>query len=197
MPPASIDAPATRAWTRRASLALLRLFGWRPVYAPLPGPKGVIMVYPHTSNWDFPIGVLFRHGAGLQAQWMGKASLFRGPMGPLMRRLGGIAIDRRAAHGVTAAIIDTYRQRDTLWLAITPEGTRAHVDYLKSGFYRIAVGAGVPCGLGFIDYATRTVGVDTYLTFTGNEATDLASLRDYYAQKRGKHPELAGTIAFR
>jgi 1-acyl-sn-glycerol-3-phosphate acyltransferase len=155
------------------------------------------MIYPHTSNWDFPIGVLFRHGADLQAQWMGKASLFRWPLGGLMRRLGGMAIDRRTPQGVTAEIIDTFRQRARLWLAITPEGTRAHVDYLKSGFYRIAVGAGVPCGLGFIDYATRSVGVDTYLTFSGDEAQDLEAIRTYYAQKRGKRPALAGRIAFR
>lgn len=191
------EAPPARGWSRRASFALLRRFGWRPVYAPLPGPRGVIMVYPHTSNWDFPIGVLFKHGSGLDAQWMGKDSLFRWPLGSLMRRLGGIAIDRRTPQGVTAEIIDTYRRRDRLWLAITPEGTRAHVETLKSGFYRIAVGAGVPCGLGFIDYATRTVGVDTYLTFSGAEAQDLERLRAYYADKRGKRAALAGTIAFR
>ena len=190
MPP----SPFPTRWTARASRALLRLVGWRCVYAPVPGPKGVFMVYPHTSNWDFPIGVLFRQAAGLQAQWMGKASLFEGPLGPLMRALGGIAIDRSAAQGVTAAIIDTYRRRESLWLAITPEGTRGKVDHLKSGFYRIAVGANVPCGLAFIDYATRTVGVDTYVTFTGDEARDLETLRDYYAPRRGKHPALEGKI---
>jgi len=140
--------------------------------------------------------MLYRQGAGIQTQWMGKASLFRGPLGPLMRALGGIAIDRSAAQGLTAAIIDTYHQRDTLWLAITPEGTRSKVEHLKSGFYRIAVGAGVPCGLAFLDYATRTVGVDTYVTFTGDETRDLATLREYYAGKRGKHRALEGAIDF-
>jgi 1-acyl-sn-glycerol-3-phosphate acyltransferase len=188
--------PFPSGWTARASRALLRLVGWRSVYAPVPGPKGVFMVYPHTSNWDFPIGLLFRHGAGLETQWMGKASLFRGPFGPLMRALGGLAIDRSAAHGVTAEIIDIYRRRASLWLAITPEGTRGKVDHLKSGFYRIAVGANIPCGLAFIDYATRTVGVDTYITFTGDETGDLKTLRDYYANKRGKRPGLAGKIRF-
>lgn len=187
-------APFPTGWTARASRALLRLVGWRCVYAPVPGPKGVFMVYPHTSNWDFPIGVLFRQAAGIKAQWMGKASLFSGPLGPLMRALGGLAIDRTAAHGVTAEIIDTYRRRTSLWLAITPEGTRGKAHHLKSGFYRIAVGANVPCGLAFIDYATRTVGVDTYVTFTGDEAQDLAILRDYYATRRGRHPALEGAI---
>jgi 1-acyl-sn-glycerol-3-phosphate acyltransferase len=189
--------PLPTGWTARASRALLRLVGWQGVYAPLPGPKGVFIIYPHTSNWDFPLGVLYRHGAGLEVQWMGKASLFRGTLGPLMRALGGIAIDRSAAQGLTAAILDTYRQRDTLWLAITPEGTRGKVEHLKSGFYRIAVGAGVPCGLAFIDYATRRVGVDTYVTFTGDEARDLATLREYYASKRGRRPAFEGAIAFR
>jgi 1-acyl-sn-glycerol-3-phosphate acyltransferase len=193
MPP----TPLPTGWTARASRALLRLIGWQGVYAPLPGPKGVFIIYPHTSNWDFPLGVLYRQGAGIQAQWMGKDSLFRGLLGPLMRALGGIAIDRSAAQGLTAAIVDTYRRRDRLWLAITPEGTRSKVQHLKSGFYRIAVGATVPCGLAFIDYATRTVGVDTFVTFTGDEDRDLATLREYYAAKRGRHPALEGTIAFR
>lgn len=183
-------------WTRRASLALLRLFGWRSVFTPLPGPKGVVVVYPHTSNWDFPIGVLFRYGVGVGAQWMGKESLFRGAMGVVMRALGGIPIDRRSPQGVTASMVELYRRTEALWIAITPEGTRSRVEYLKSGFYRIALAAGVPCGLGFIDYGTRTVGIDTYVHFTGDEERDLETLRAFYADKHGRRRGLEGRIAF-
>ena len=197
MPQSLPEIPPASGWSRRACLALLKQLGWRTVLVPLPGPKGVIMVYPHTSNWDFPIGMLFRHGVDLRAQWMGKHSLFRWPFGVLLRRLGGIAIERHARHGVTAAIVDLYRQRSELWIAIAPEGTRARVEYLKSGFYRIALEAGVPCAIGFIDYATRTVGIDAYVTFTGDEAQDLERLRACYAGKRGHRPNLAGGIAFR
>ncbi len=99
---------------------------------PLPRPQA-FTIYPHTSNWDFPIGVLFRQAAGIKAQWMGKASLFSGPLGPLMRALGGLAIDRTAAHGVTAEIIDTYRRRTSLWLAITRDEAPRQGLHLKSG----------------------------------------------------------------
>jgi 1-acyl-sn-glycerol-3-phosphate acyltransferase len=191
------DTHRPPGWSRRAARALLALFGWRLAWSPLPGPKGVLMIYPHTSNWDFIVGVLARHALGIEAQWMGKDSLFRGIAGPVMRALGGIAIDRSAAHGVTHEILAEYSRRERLWLAITPEGTRGYVPYLKSGFYRIALGANLPCGLAFIDFGTRTVGVDTYVHFSGDEEKDLETLRNYYAGKRARRPECAGRIAFR
>ena len=190
------EIPRPRGWSRRAAAALLHAFGWRLAWAAPPGPKGVLMVYPHTSNWDFIVGVLYRHAVGIEAQWMGKDSLFKGPAGPLMRALGGIAIDRSAARGVTATIAREFERRERLWLAITPEGTRSWVPSLKSGFYRISLAARVPCGLAFIDYGARRVGVDTYVHFTGDEARDLETLRSYYSDKRGKHPDQAGMIDF-
>lgn len=196
----TLALPAThkpRTFSRRAAHALLKLFGWQLAWSPLPGPKGVLMVYPHTSNWDFIVGVLARHALGIEAQWMGKDSLFKGIAGPVMRALGGIAIDRSAPHGVTREIIEEFARRERLWLAITPEGTRSYVPHLKSGFWHIALGADIPCGLGFIDYGTRTVGVDTYVRFSGDEAADLETLRNYYAGKRARRPDCAGRIAFR
>jgi 1-acyl-sn-glycerol-3-phosphate acyltransferase len=192
-------SPPFRAdgWSRRAAATLLRLFGWQLAWAPLPGPKGVLMIYPHTSNWDFIIGVLARHALAIDAQWMGKDSLFTGPIGPLMRALGGIAIDRRAPQGLTREVVTQFERRDRLWLAITPEGTRGHRPYLKSGFYRIALDADVPCGLAVIDYGARRVGIDTYVRFSGDEARDLETLRAFYADKRAKLPDCAGAIAFR
>ena len=185
-----------RGDSRRAAAALLQAFGWRLVWVPPPGPKSTLMVYPHTSNWDFVIGVLYRHAVGLEARWMGKDSLFKGPAGPLMRTLGGIPIDRRAARGVIAATVAQFRRRDRLCLAITPEGTRSYVPRLKSGFYRISLAADLPCGLGFIDYGSRSIGVDTWVRFSGDEARDLAMLREFYADKRGRRHECTGTIAF-
>jgi 1-acyl-sn-glycerol-3-phosphate acyltransferase len=192
-----VATSSTPSRSSRACLALLQLLGWRAVYAPLPGPKGVIMVYPHTSNWDFLYGILFRIGAGLPAQWMGKDTLFRWPVAGLLRRIGGLPIDRRAQHGMTAALLAEYARRDALWIAIAPEGTRSHVPHLKSGFYRLAVEGNLPCGLGFIDYATRSVGIDGYVTFSGNVEQDLALLQEHYAARRGKRHELAGPFRFR
>lgn len=195
--PAADPPSQRRTLLQRACLALLGLFGWRAVSAPLPGPKGVIIVYPHTSNWDFILGLLYRFGTGLRANWMGKDSLFRWPLHGLLVRMGGVPINRRAASGFIGGVLKQYAANDWMWLALAPEGTRKHTDHLKSGFYQIALRAGVPCGLGFIDYATKTVGVLDFVRFSGNAAEDLALLRQYYAAKRGRRPAGAGEIRFR
>jgi len=81
-----------------------------------------------------------------------------------------------------------------MWVAITPEGTRSHTAYLKSGFYQVALAAGIPVALAFIDYGTKTVGMDTYVRFTGDRERDMDLLRVFYADKRGQRPEQAGDI---
>ena len=179
---------------QRCALALLRIFGWRGIFAPLPGPKGIIVVYPHTSNWDFVIGVLYKIGVGLPARWMGKHTLFRWPMRGLFLRLGGIPIDRRERSGFVDALLTEFARRDSMWLAVTPEGTRARTDHWKSGFYRIAVTGALPVALGYIDFATRTVGIDTYLTLTGDVSHDFRRIQGFYAGKRGRRPENEGEI---
>ena len=188
---------AGRNWFQKLCLGVLSLFGWRTVYKPPAEPKGIILVYPHTSNWDFIIGILFSYGYGLGASWIAKHSAFRWPLGPLLRRIGGIPIDRRKASGTIGAMVDAYRENESLWIAITPEGTRSRTDHWKSGFYRIALAANVPCALGFIDFKTKTVSIATYVRFTGETGKDLARLREFYAGKRGLRPEKEGDICFR
>ena len=182
---------------RKACLGLLRTMGWRSVLVWPPEPHGLILVYPHTSNWDFVIGVLFRVGNGLPAHWMGKDSMFRWPFGGLLRRIGGVPINRREATGVIASVLEEFRRRDWLWLAVAPEGTRAYTDHLKSGFYQIALTADLPIGLAAIDYGRRCISIDTYVRMTGNEQADLQMLRAYYADKRARLPALASDIRFR
>ena len=133
---------------RKACLGLLRLFGWRTSLTWPPEPRGLIMVYPHTSNWDFPIGVLFKLGHDLPAHWMGKDQMFRWPFRRLLLAIGGLPINRRERTGFVAAMVEEMRRRDWLWIAVAPEGTRAHGEYLKSGFYQLALAADVPIGLG-------------------------------------------------
>jgi 1-acyl-sn-glycerol-3-phosphate acyltransferase len=179
---------------RRGALGLLRLIGWRSSFVWPPEPKGLIVIYPHTSNWDFPIGVLFRIAHGLPANWIGKTEMFRAPFRGLLLRIGGIPLDRRRATGFVDALVEEFRSRDWMWVAITPEGTRSHTPYLKSGFYQVALTAGLPVALAYIDYGTKTVGMDTYVRFTGDRERDLDLLRVFYADKRGQRPELAGDI---
>jgi 1-acyl-sn-glycerol-3-phosphate acyltransferase len=179
---------------QRCARALLRLIGWRGVLVPPPAAKGIIIVYPHTSNWDFVVGMLYKAGTGLPLRWLGKNTLFRWPLRRLLRHVGGIPITRDQHSGFVAALLAEFARNEWMWLALTPEGTRSRTDYWKSGFYRIALEGGLPVGLGFIDYGTRTVGVDTYLSLTGNQDHDLALIRAFYADKRGYRPENAGDI---
>jgi 1-acyl-sn-glycerol-3-phosphate acyltransferase len=190
-------AAVPRSPFRRFALRLLSLAGWSHVLVWPPAPRGVIIVYPHTSNWDFIVGVLFRIGYRLKANWVGKEEMFPWPFRGLLERIGGIPLDRSRTAGFIEALLAEYRRRDWMWLAIAPEGTRSHTDHLKSGFYFLAVAGKLPVGLGYIDYREKKVGIDTYLYMTGDREADLAKIRDFYATKRGHRQELAGDIRFR
>jgi 1-acyl-sn-glycerol-3-phosphate acyltransferase len=173
---------------------LLRLFGWRVDVVPPPGPRGVIVFYPHTSNWDFVVGYLAKMAAGLEIQFLGKHTIFRWPFGAVLRRMGGIPVNRRAPAGVIGALVRRFEEQPRLWLALAPEGTRRYTDHWKSGFYRLAVDARVPLGLAFADYRSRVVGVTEYLALSGDEERDLARIRAFYADKVGKRPAQASDI---
>jgi len=182
---------------RRTALGVLRLVGWRSVMVWPPEPRGVIIVYPHTSNWDFILGMLLKIGYGLPANWIGKTEMFPWPFTGLLKWLGGIPVDRKRATGFLDALLEEFGRRDWIWVAIAPEGTRSHADHIKSGFYQLAVAADVPVALGYIDYGSRTVGIDTYLRMSGDREADLAKIRDFYASKRGRRQELASDLRFR
>jgi 1-acyl-sn-glycerol-3-phosphate acyltransferase len=184
-------------WRRRLALALLRAIGWRIEVEWPTAPRGVIIVYPHTSNWDFPIGLLARGATGLPLSWVGKHTIFRWPFGPLLRRLGGIPADRRAPQGLIEQLSAELARRDWMWLALAPEGTRARVESWRSGFYHLALQAGVPLGLAFIDYRERVVGLREYLALTGDEEVDLARIRAAYQGKVARYPAQAGPIKLR
>lgn len=177
--------------------ALLRLSGWRVRLVWPPVPKAVVIVFPHTSNWDFIVGILARFAIAIPIGFVGKDTLFRPPFGALFRALGGIPVNRRKSAGFVDGLIEAFDKADSLYLAIAPEGTRSKVDHWKSGFYRVALAAGVPLGLAFIDYARREVGVENWLTLSGNEAEDLARIRACYSGKRGRRPGREGDIRFR
>lgn len=181
----------------RIARVLLRLIGWRLVYAPPPGPRAVVVVYPHTSNWDFPIGVIGRAALDLPLRYVAKHTLFRWPFGMLFRGLGGIAVDRRVSTGLVEQLRAQFDAHDTFYLAITPEGTRSRTEYWKSGFYQLARAAGVPVGLGFIDYGGKRIGIGAWLELSGNADADMARIAAFYADKRGFHPEKAGPARFK
>jgi 1-acyl-sn-glycerol-3-phosphate acyltransferase len=169
--------------------------GWRLIMD-LPGvDKIVIVFYPHTSNWDFVIGLLVIFGFGIPVTWAGKDNLFRWPFTGLWTRLGGIPVNRREHTGFVTQMVAEFSRRKVMMLAIAPEGTRRRTEYWRSGAYRVALAARVPLGLAFIDFKTSEVGVGGLFYPSGDAAADFAILRAFYSGKTGRHPDQAGPIA--
>jgi 1-acyl-sn-glycerol-3-phosphate acyltransferase len=169
----------------RLAQALLRLAGWRLHFEGLPGLQGVLVIYPHTSNWDFVVMVLAKWAFGVPAQFWAKDRLFRIPLfDRWLRWLGGVPVDRTSSNGVTAQAVDILRRRQRdgqyFWLALAPEGTRKYLPGLRSGFYRTALGAGVPLGLVKLDYGRREVKVVDFMALTGDAAADVARIAAAY-----------------
>jgi 1-acyl-sn-glycerol-3-phosphate acyltransferase len=179
---------------QRLALRLLQLFGWTVRCKPLPGPHGVIIVYPHTSNWDFVVGSLTKFALGLPFRWLGKESLFRGPFGKLMRKWGGMPVERGAPTGATARLAQQINASPWCWLAITPEGTRGYRPHWRSGFYHLALAARVPVVMVYIDYANKELGMVDSLRLTGNVDADMAVIAAAYRGHEGRFPHLAAPI---
>ena len=179
--------------------ALLRLAGWRLLCDGLPARQGVIVVYPHTSNWDFPIGLLAKWAIGLPASFWGKDSLFEVPLfGRWLRWVGGLPVVRSSPQGLVGDMVQQMRQAAAegrfLWLVVAPEGTRSRTEGWKSGFYRVAVGAGVPVGLATIDFGRREVGLDSFWQPGGDIDADFGVFAERLGARRGRLPRLAGPI---
>jgi 1-acyl-sn-glycerol-3-phosphate acyltransferase len=180
--------------SQRLARFVLRLLGWTCIDVPDRPPRAVLAVYPHTSNWDFPIGLLAATALGLGARWVGKDALFRRPFGGLMRRLGGIPVNRSAPAGFVGHVAAEFGRHQRFILAIAPEGTRSLRPGWKSGFYRIARAAGVPVLVGTIDWGQRRIGLLASIELTGDEAADMALIAGCLAGCGGRRPELASPI---
>ena len=177
-------SPFSRALAHR----VLGLAGWR-VQGDLPSrPRFILIVAPHTSNWDFVIGVLAMFATGLRASWLGKHTIFRFPLTPLLRWLGGEPIDRSAARGTVETAIELFRTRRQWVLALTPEGTRRPVTHWKTGFHRIAVGAGVPIVPVSFDYRSRTVGIGAPVQPGRDEVESVARLAPLFRKEMARYP---------
>lgn len=185
---------------QRFALRALALFGWRVNFAPLPGPRGVVIVYPHTSNWDFIIGLLAKWAMGVRFRWLAKESLFNGvcgaTLGPLFRMWGGEPIARGASTGAIDRLAQRINDADFYWLALAPEGTRKYRDSWRSGFYHIALTARVPLGMACIDYKKKEVRLVQYAMLSGDGATDLSCIQEAYREAHGMRPECAAPITF-
>ena len=182
---------------QRIARRLLRLVGWRTDGEPPAQHRFVLIAAPHTSNWDFPLMILMAMQSGLSIHWLGKESLFRGPMGWLLRRLGGVPVERSEPKQLVARMADVFAGQDDFALVVPPEGTRSRSDHWKSGFYRIAHGAQVPILCSYLDYSTKVGGYGPLLTPTGDVGADMDLIRDFYADKHGRYPDQVSEIRLR
>jgi 1-acyl-sn-glycerol-3-phosphate acyltransferase len=174
-------------WRRQACRGVLRLCGWSLVGEFPDVARAMLIAAPHSSWWDGIWGLLIKVGIGADVKFMGKQELFMGPLGGLLRRLGGIPIDRRVSKGVVEQMIDQYQQRDAFWLGIAPEGTRKPVKRWKSGFWRIAHDAGVPIVTVSFHYPDRTIVIGPLFHTSDDMDADMLRLRKFYERFRGKH----------
>jgi len=192
---AALNVPALGASVpRRGSRAgrifgygVLKIGGWSFAGTIPDVAKAVIIVAPHTSNWDFVVGAAGMFALDLDLRFLGKHTLFNGPLAPVMRALGGIPVDR--AHpggGVVDEMVELFHTEEQLLLALAPEGTRGDVDRWRTGFHRIAAGAGVPIVPVALDYGRRMIRFGRPHTPTEDVAGDLARLQDYYAGATGR-----------
>ncbi|MBR1387194.1 MAG: 1-acyl-sn-glycerol-3-phosphate acyltransferase [Alloprevotella sp.] len=171
-------------------LILFRWLGWTYDLSLPERPKCILCVAPHTSNWDFVLGEVFYGAIGRKSGFMMKKNWFFWPLGVLLRRIGGIPVERKKHTSLTDAVAEIARNSDTFHLAITPEGTRKKVDTWKRGFYVIALKASIPIQLYALDYAhkkivcTREIIPDEALM-----EQHMREIMDYYKPFCGRHPE--------
>jgi 1-acyl-sn-glycerol-3-phosphate acyltransferase len=170
----------------RLGLVLLR---WRFEGAVPDVPRCVAIVAPHTSNWDFVVGLAALLAVGLRGRFLGKDTIFRPPFGFLARWAGGIPVDRNRADGVVAQAIASMRGGDPFFLALAPEGTRKRVDRWKTGFYRIAQGADVGIWPVTLDYRARVVRLHPLVALSGDMDADLVRLRSHFSSSMAYRPE--------
>lgn len=167
---------------------ILRVFGWK-IEGAIPSSikQMVIAVIPHTSNWDFPLGLLVRASMQERISYIGKSSLFVFPVGILFKALGGIPVDRSKSNNFVDAVVEIFKQNPELRIAIAPEGTRKSVQRLKTGFYFIAKGAGIPILLTKFDFKNKIVDFGEIFWPTDDQEADFEYIHQYFKGVQGKN----------
>jgi 1-acyl-sn-glycerol-3-phosphate acyltransferase len=175
---------------QRVALAGLRLMRWRVVNEFPDLRKFVIIVAPHTSNWDFVVGLFCDLALDLDAVWLAKHTIFVGPFGSWLKSLGGIPVVRSASHNVVSQVAAEFARRDQMILAIAPEGTRSKVEAWKSGYWHIARAAGVPIVPVGFDFVRRAAVIGPLRIPTDSLEEDEAVLKAFFADITPKNPDL-------
>ena len=195
------EVPLANRLLYRLARFLFRISGWG-VEGDLPDIPKYVIIATHTSNWDFIVGltgwsILSCGFSTTRLSWLGKAEIFRGPLGAFLKWIGGVPIERSSRHNAVEQSIQAFRSREKLAMAIAPEGTRKKATHWKTGFYYIAQGAQVPIVFAFFDYKRKVVGIGPAMIPSGDIQADMEIIRDFYSNVHAKHPDRVGDIVLR
>lgn len=183
------------AITQRLGRLILSITGWKVDGVKPDVTRSVIIAAPHTSNWDFLYLLAAAASLKVKIHWLGKSSLFWGPMGPIMRRLGGIPVDRSKSNQLVKQLVTRFKKNQNLHIVIPPSGTRGFTKHWRSGFYHLARQANIPVIFGFLDYPKKIAGISTPQIMTGDPSFDMERIRAFYKDITGRYPALASRIA--
>lgn len=193
--PAESDFPPLGPASRALLWLLLQWYrrsGWT-AEGVLPADRKLVIVgASHTSNWDFLVFLGTVHAVGRRVRFIGKSSLFKGPLGGFMRALGGVPVDRSAPQDLVTQIVEQIRQHDDFLLIVAAEGTRSRTTKWKTGFYQIALRAGIPIVCAGPDYPTRRGIFGPVIHPTGDYQRDMAPAFAFFRSLRPRYPDRAG-----
>ena len=183
--------PVVNSLLRAGSIGFLKLTGWKiEGQLPADASKAVLIAAPHTSNWDLPYTLMVCFVLQLNVYWMGKSSIFKWPFGPVMRWLGGVAVNRSQSTNLVAASAQAILDADApLQLIVPPEGTRDKVTVWKTGFYYIALQAKVPIVMAYMDYSQKRSGLGPLFYPSGDIEKDMIAIKAFYAPFKGKNAD--------
>ena len=181
----------------RLSYWILKRLGWTFNVDMPEVKKFVAIAAPHTSNWDFPLGILAAKAINLKVNWLGKHNMFRWHSSWFFRLIGGIPIDRSGGQNYKQQLTDLFNLSDHMVLALAPEGTRSKTDHWKTGFHSIARAANVPVLMAYMDWGKRQVGIGGMFYPTDDIETDFCLIREFYKDRHGKNPENESLIQVR
>jgi 1-acyl-sn-glycerol-3-phosphate acyltransferase len=177
------------AFSRALSTTAMRMTGWRFEGGFPDLPQFVIIVAPHTSNWDFLVGVMAMFALGFRGTFLGKHTLFRWPLRGIMRWLGGVPVDRASPHKVVEQVVEYFHTRPQLVLALSPEGTRKKLPAWRTGFWYVAKGAGVPIVPVAFDYPAHCIRIHAPVTPTDDAGADIERLGRLFDARMARYPE--------
>ena len=175
---------------KKIARGILRIFGWKvDAHTPEGVNKCVVVMGPHTSNWDFVIGRLAFLAFGVKGSYLIKKELFFFPLGWLLKRMGGIPVDRGGKRNLTETAVSYFEKNKRMFMVFTPEGTRSYNSNWKKGFYYISEKAKVPIYIGYMDYEKKIGGFHSLFEPTGDIDKDIQYIKNILKNYKGRYPE--------